>query len=59
MFKTIRIIVLLLILLAVAAGAWRAKTRSVEWKYTLPVNIYPINADGSAVSALIHRRSTP
>jgi hypothetical protein len=51
MFKAIRIVVLLLILVAVAASTWRAKTASVEWKYTLPVNVYPINADGSAVSA--------
>lgn len=51
MFKAIRIFVLLLILLAVGMSAWRAKTNSVEWKYTLPVNIYPINADGSTVSA--------
>ena len=27
----------------VALGAWRAKTRSVEWKHTLPVNIYLVN----------------
>ena len=51
MFKAIRIFILLLILLAVGMSAWRAKTNSVEWKYTLPVNIYPINADGSTVSA--------
>ncbi len=50
MFKAIRIFILLLILLAVAVSTWRAKTSSVEWKYTLPVNVYPINADGSAVS---------
>ncbi|MGZ3160029.1 MAG: hypothetical protein ACXU7H_13160 [Burkholderiaceae bacterium] len=50
MFKAIRILVLLLILLAVATTTWRAKTTSVEWKYTLPVNVYPINGDGSAVS---------
>ncbi|HEY8100574.1 MAG TPA: hypothetical protein VIF82_07440 [Burkholderiaceae bacterium] len=51
MFKAIRIVVLLIILLAVGMSTWRAKTNSVEWKYTLPVNVYPINADGSAVSA--------
>ncbi len=51
MFKTLRIFVLLLILAAVALGAWRSKTRSVEWKYALPVNIYLINADGSNVTA--------
>lgn len=47
MFKAFRILILLLILLGVAAGAWRSKTRSVEWKYDLPVNIYLINGDDS------------
>ncbi len=51
MFKTFRIIILLFILALVALGTWRAKTHSVEWKYTLPVNIYLINGDGSAVAA--------
>lgn len=47
MFKAFRILILLLILASVALGAWRAKTRSVEWKRDLPVNIYLINGDGS------------
>jgi hypothetical protein len=47
MFKALRIVILLLILLVVAAGAWRTQTSSVEWKYTLPVNLYLINGDGS------------
>jgi len=51
MFKAIRIFVLLLILAAVALGTWRAKTRSVEWKHALPVNVYLINGDGSGVAA--------
>ncbi|HQS59110.1 MAG: hypothetical protein B7Y56_06745 [Gallionellales bacterium 35-53-114] len=51
MFKIFRIFILLLILAAVALGTWRAKTRSVEWKYTLPVNVYLINGDGSDVAA--------
>lgn len=50
MFKSIRIFILLLILLAVAMAAWRAKTSAVSWKYTLAVNIYPVNGDGSAVA---------
>jgi hypothetical protein len=59
MFKAARIFILLIVLLAVGMGAWRAKTTSVQWKYTLPVNIYPINADGSAVSdAYIHGLTT-
>ena len=47
MFKALRIIILLFILAGVAAGTWRSRTSSVEWKYDLPVNIYPINGDGS------------
>ena len=51
MFKAFRIFILLFIFAFVALGAWRAKTHSVEWKYTLPVNIFLINGDGSAVAA--------
>ncbi|MBS4097042.1 MAG: hypothetical protein KGZ83_09440 [Sulfuricella sp.] len=47
MFKAIRIIILLFILLAVGIGAWRDKTRSVEWKRALPVHVFLINGDGS------------
>jgi hypothetical protein len=47
MFKVIRISILLLIFISVALGAWRDKTRSVEWKHTLPVHVYLINGDGS------------
>lgn len=50
MFKTLRIFVLLSILAIVAAGSWRMQTNSVQWKYTLPVNVYPINGDGSAAA---------
>jgi len=51
MFRALRIVILFFILVGVALGAWRAKTRSVEWKHTLPVVIYPINGDGSPVAA--------
>ena len=51
MFKAFRILILLLILAGVAAGAWRSKTSSVEWKYDLPVNLYLINGDGSESAA--------
>lgn len=50
MFKTIRISILLIILAAVAVSTYRARTKSVEWQFTLPINIYPINGDGSAAS---------
>ncbi len=59
MFKAVRIFIILLILAAVALGAWRANTRSVEWKHTLPVNVYLINGDGSAESAEYMRNLTP
>lgn len=51
MLKAIRIIILLLILASVAQGAWLARTQSVEWKHVLPVNIFLINGDGSAIAA--------
>jgi hypothetical protein len=51
MFKTVRIIILLFILAGVALGTWRTQTHSVEWKYTLPVNIYLINGDDSPAAA--------
>lgn len=51
MFKAIRVFILLFILASVAMGTWRAGTQSVELKHTLPVNIYLINGDGSAIVA--------
>ena len=50
MFKALRIFILLFILTAVAMAAWRAKIGAVSWKYTLVVNVYPINGDGSAAA---------
>lgn len=58
MFKAFRILILLLILAGVAAGAWRAKTRSMEWKHDLPVNLYLINGDGSESVATYLRELT-
>ncbi len=51
MWKTVRILVLLLILLAVALQAWLDRTASTSWKEPLWVGIYPINADGSPAAA--------
>ena len=51
MFKAIRIGILLFILLLVAANAWLTQSRSTDWNNSLWVKIYPINADGSDVSA--------
>ncbi len=50
MFKAIRISILLVILALVAVSTYRARTKSIEWQYTLPINIYPINGDGSAAA---------
>lgn len=50
MFKTLRIALLLSILAIVAANTWRTQANVVKWQYTLPVNVYPINADGSATT---------
>jgi hypothetical protein len=58
MFKSIRIFVLLFILAAVAMSAWRAKTGAVSWQYTLAVNVFPINGDGSAVAEAYVRALT-
>ncbi len=58
-FKTIRVAVLLLILLVVAVGTWRTKVDSVKWQYTLPINVYPINADSrEATQAYIRTLET-
>jgi len=51
MWKKLRIAVLLFILATVALGAWRAKHAATDWKDTLHVALYPINADGSAGAA--------
>ena len=58
MFKALRIFILLFILVGVALGTWRARTHSVEWKYTLPVNIYLVSGDTSPVAAEYMRNLT-
>lgn len=58
MFTSIRIFVLLFILAAVAMAEWRAKTGAITWQYTLAVNVYPINGDGSAVAEAYIRALT-
>jgi len=45
-FKSIRIILLLLILGYVGLDAMLSKSRATDWKHPLRVVIYPINADG-------------
>jgi hypothetical protein len=51
MFKSARILILLIILLAVGANAWHTKKRLTSWIDPLQVVIYPINGDGGHLSA--------
>ncbi len=46
MFKKVRILILLYILLMVAVGGWLSKARSTDWDKSLNVVVYAINADG-------------
>lgn len=50
MFKPLRIGALLLVLLAVALGAWSDRTRATGWRGSLRVAVYPIAADDSPVA---------
>lgn len=51
MFKTARIAILLLVLFFVAVNTWLSQARSTDWKNSLWVKVYPVNADGSASTA--------
>ncbi len=51
MWKMIRIGLLLYLLLMVGGGTWLARARTTDWNEALWVTVYPINADGSRVSA--------
>jgi len=55
MLRAVRVAILLFILVSVALGVWRTRVASVEWKYTLPVNLYPINGDGSEAASVYIR----
>lgn len=50
-FRTLRIGLLLLLLIAVAGDAWLTRLRTTDWRHPLWVSVYPINADGSAATA--------
>lgn len=50
-FRTLRIALLLILLLAVAGDAWLTELRTTSWEEPLWVSVYPINADGSAATA--------
>lgn len=51
MFKKIRVAILLYVLFMVAVGTWLTRVRSTDWDESLWVKIYPINGDGSTISA--------
>lgn len=50
MFRQIRILFLLLILLGVALTTWQTKMRTTDWDKSLWMVVYPINGDGSDAS---------
>jgi len=50
MWKQVRILILLLILLVVAVRAWQERTFSTSWKEPLWVGVFPVSADDSPVS---------
>ena len=51
MFKAIRVSILLLILVFVGLSTWLTQARSTDWNNSLWIKIYPINADGTEISA--------
>jgi hypothetical protein len=51
MWRIVRIVVLLLTLFIVAAQAWLDRHSTTSWRHTVYVGAFPINADGSEVSA--------
>ena len=48
MWKSIRILLLLMVLAAVATGTWLDRIHTQSWRQTLWVGIFPLNGDGSA-----------
>ena len=50
MWKLIRVSMLLLVLIGVAAMTWLDRVNTTSWKNTLWVGIFPMNGDGSAVA---------
>jgi len=50
MFRRIRIALLLLILIVVALNTWTDSLYTTQWKAPMTVALFPINADGSAIT---------
>ncbi|MCW5620906.1 MAG: hypothetical protein KIS79_07375 [Burkholderiales bacterium] len=46
MFRAIRIVILLFILINVALGTWLTRVRSTSWEQPLRMVVFPINGDG-------------
>lgn len=51
MFRKLRILLLLLILITVGLGTWRAQSRLTAWEHSVHIAIYPIAADSSPATA--------
>ncbi|MGE0486978.1 MAG: hypothetical protein AB7Q81_22700 [Gammaproteobacteria bacterium] len=51
MWRNLRILVLLFILLNVALGSWLARARSTDWDRALYVAVHLVDGDGSVASA--------
>jgi len=49
-FRTVRKTPMVLLLVAVALGAWRERQRIAEWRYTVRAIVYPIVGDDSEAS---------
>lgn len=50
-FRTLRISLLLLVLFFVGMNTWLTQLRSTDWNETLWIAVYPVNGDGSQVTA--------
>lgn len=50
MWKTLRIVTLLLVLAGVATSTWLDRATTTDWDDTLWIGIFPVSADGSAAS---------
>ena len=58
MFKALRILILLFILVVVGAGTWLTRVRTTAWDQPLRVAIFPINADASSATGRYIRSLT-
>jgi hypothetical protein len=59
MFRALRVLILLTILVIVGGGTWLTKLRTTSWERPLRVAIFPVNADGSEVTQRYVRALSP